>query len=106
MIDRRSGDNDGQSPGAVPAESTNKRRFTAESIDLRPIKEAFVSTSTTKKTAVQARRERAVEEAIHSGEMEGLSVSGAFEADAADYARGAIDLDEFGRRVRARNGVA
>jgi len=65
-----------------------------------------VSASTTSKTAAQALRERAVEEAIHSGEMEGLSVSGAFDADAADFARGAIDLDEFGRRVRARNGVA
>lgn len=65
-----------------------------------------MSTTTTGKTAVQDARERAVEDAVHSGEMEGLSVSPAFDADAADYARGAIDLDEFGRRVRARNGVA
>jgi hypothetical protein len=38
--------------------------------------------------------------------MEGLTVSAAFESDAADYANGAIDIAEFGQRVRARNGVA
>jgi len=65
-----------------------------------------VSTSTTNKTAVNARRERAVEDAIHGGEMEDLSVSGAFDVDAADYTSGVIDLEEFGRRVRVRNGVS
>jgi len=54
----------------------------------------------------QAARQRAVREAIHSGEMEGLSVGEEFERDAADYVRGAIDLDEFGRRVFARTGAA
>lgn len=65
-----------------------------------------MSITTTSKTAAHAARERAVEDAIHSGEMEGLSVSAEFEAEAAEYASGAIDIDEFGRRVRARNGVA
>ncbi|WP_104169309.1 MULTISPECIES: antitoxin VbhA family protein [unclassified Cryobacterium] len=65
-----------------------------------------MSVVSTARAAEQAARERAVEDAIHSGEMEGLSVSHAFESDAAEYARGAIDVDEFGRRVRARNGVA
>jgi hypothetical protein len=50
-------------------------------------------------------RLRAVQDAVHSGEMEGLTVSTAFEADAAEYASGAIDIAEFGQRVRARNGV-
>jgi hypothetical protein len=62
-----------------------------------------VSTTAGSKTAARASRERAVEDAIHSGEMEGLSVSAEFETDAAAYASGAIDIDEFGRRVRARN---
>jgi hypothetical protein len=65
-----------------------------------------VSTTTTSKTAAQAARERAVEDAIHSGEMEGLSVSAEFEAEAAEYASGSIDIDEFARRVRARYGLA
>lgn len=65
-----------------------------------------MSITTTSKTAAHAARERAVEDAIHSGEMEGLSVGPEFETDAAAYASGAIDIDEFGRRVRARNGVA
>ena len=37
--------------------------------------------------------------------MEGLSVGAEFEAEAAAYASGVIDIDEFGRSVRARNGV-
>lgn len=65
-----------------------------------------MSITTTSKTAAHAARERAVEDAIHSGEMEGLSVSAEFETEAAAYASGSIDIDEFGRRVRARNGVA
>lgn len=60
----------------------------------------------TTKASKTAARGRAVEDAIHSGEMEGLSVGAEFEAEAAAYASGVIDIDEFGRRVRARNGVA
>lgn len=63
-------------------------------------------TTTTSKTAAHAARERAVEDAIHSGEMESLRVSAEFETEAAAYVSGAIDIDEFGRRVRARYGVA
>jgi len=65
-----------------------------------------VNTTKTNKTAAHAARGRAVEDAIHSGEMEGLSVGDEFEAEAAAYASGVIDIDEFGRLVRARNGVA
>jgi hypothetical protein len=66
-------------------------------------REAAVSTTAGSNTAARASRERAVEDAIHSGEMEGLTVGTEFENDAAAYASGAIDLDEFGRRVRTRN---
>lgn len=65
-----------------------------------------MSTSISSETAARDLRERAVEEAIHSGEMEGLSVDAEFQSDAAEYVSGAIDVDEFGRRVRARAGVA
>ena len=65
-----------------------------------------MSTTKTSKTAANAARERVVEDTIHSGEMEGLSVGAEFEAKAAAYASGVIDIDEFGRSVRARNGVA
>ena len=64
-----------------------------------------MSTTKTNKTAAYTARERAVEDAIHSGEREGLSVGAEFEAKAAAYASGVIDIDEFGRSVRARNGV-
>jgi hypothetical protein len=53
----------------------------------------------------QASRQRAVREAIHSGEMEGLFVGEEFERDAAEYVSGAIDLDEFSRRVFVRTGA-
>ena len=65
-----------------------------------------MSTTKTSQTAAYAARERAVEDAIHSGEMEALSVGAEFEAEAVAYASGVIDIDEFGRSVRARNGVA
>lgn len=51
-------------------------------------------------------RARAVGDAEHSGAMEGLEVSPEFRTDAAAYVEGTIDLDEFGRRTRARNGVS
>ena len=50
-------------------------------------------------------RARAVGDAEHSGTMEGLEVSPEFHADAAAYVEGTIDLEEFGRRTRARNGI-
>jgi hypothetical protein len=50
-------------------------------------------------------RAASVAEATHSAELEGLTVSPA-SLDAQEYVRGDIDVDELGRRVRARHGVA
>lgn len=47
-------------------------------------------------------RERAMREAIHSGEMEGAWVSAEFRADAEAYVAGKITLEEFGERTRRR----
>jgi hypothetical protein len=52
--------------------------------------------------ATHAERRRFVEDAVHSGEMEGLPVTSAFDADAAAYVNGSITLEEFSDRVRAR----
>ena len=51
-------------------------------------------------------RAASVAEATHSAELEGLTVSPASLADAQEYVRGNIDVDELGRRVRTRHGVA
>lgn len=61
---------------------------------------------TTITTAQRAERERQVAEAIHSGEMEGLSTSEATKADADKYVAGEIDLAELEARVRTRYGIA
>jgi hypothetical protein len=55
--------------------------------------------------STQTSRQRAVEDAIHSGEMEGLTVDPATRADADEYAAGRIDSDEFVARTRARYGL-
>jgi len=47
-------------------------------------------------------RERAVAEAIHSAEMEGLKVSEAAVSDSAAYVAGEIDSAELVLRARAR----
>lgn len=47
-----------------------------------------------------------VEEAVHSAELEGLSVSEGTLADADSYVSGQIDSDELVDRVRARYGLA
>ena len=52
-----------------------------------------------------AERERRVAEAIHSIEMEGLSVSQASQADTQDYVDGLIDSDELVARARMRYGL-
>ena len=44
-------------------------------------------------------------QAIHSGEMEGLSVTDATKADTDEYVTGQIDLDELAAKVRARYGI-
>ncbi len=64
-----------------------------------------MSTTTTGKTAVHAARERAVEDAVHSASMEGLTVTPATRADADEYVAGAIDVDELIARVDARHRV-
>ncbi|OOC52491.1 MULTISPECIES: antitoxin VbhA family protein [Nocardiopsis] len=50
------------------------------------------------------RRER-VEETIHSGEMEGFTVTAAFRRDADAYVAGAIDVDDLVERTRRRYGL-
>ena len=54
----------------------------------------------------ESARRFALEQAEHSGEMEGLHVTPATRADGEDYAAGRIDVDELVARVRARYGVA
>lgn len=56
-------------------------------------------------TVATAERARRVSEAIHSGEMEGLTVTTATRADADEYIAGRIDSDELVARVRARYGL-
>ena len=56
--------------------------------------------------AEQAERQRHVEDAIHSGEMEGLHVDPSTLADADEYVAGVIDSDELVARARARYGLA
>jgi len=52
-----------------------------------------------------ARRRTVLEQAEHSGEMEGLHISSAARADGEDYAAGRIEVDEFVARGRARYGL-
>ena len=59
----------------------------------------------TSPSTTEAERARQVEEAVHSVRMEGLALSPAAAADAAEYVSGRITLDEYGRRTRARYGV-
>jgi hypothetical protein len=56
--------------------------------------------------AERAERQRRVEDAVHSNEMEGLRVNGDTLADADDYVAGRIDSDELVARARARYGLA
>lgn len=51
-------------------------------------------------------RAQYVEAAIHSGKIEGLTVSDATLADADSYIAGNIDSDELVDRVRARYGLS
>ena len=64
-----------------------------------------MSTTTTSKTAAHAARERAVEDAVHSAAMEGLTVTPATRADADEYTAGAIDVNELIARVDARHRI-
>ncbi len=59
----------------------------------------------TNSSVAQAERERRVEEAIHSGEMEGLTVYPDTNVDSDDYIAGVIASDELVARARARYGL-
>lgn len=65
--------------------------------------------SNTIQTAItpSARARRiALEQAEHSGEMEGLHITPATRADGDEYAAGLIEVDELVARGRARYGLA
>ena len=47
-------------------------------------------------------RKRIMEEAIHSGEMEGAYVSAEFREDADEYVCGDISIEELMRRTKRR----
>lgn len=51
-------------------------------------------------------RERVVADAAHSSAMEGLEASPEYRIDAAAFVSGEIDVDELGRRTRARWGLS
>ncbi|MBW3092587.1 hypothetical protein KIH79_06425 [Bifidobacterium sp. 82T10] len=48
-------------------------------------------------------RKRAVEEAIHAGEMEGAYVSDEFRADADEFAQGSMNIEQLMQRAWRRN---
>jgi hypothetical protein len=54
--------------------------------------------------AARARAQRAAD-AIHAGEMEGLSVTAETRADADDYISGAISADELMARIKRRSSI-
>lgn len=47
-------------------------------------------------------RKRLIEEAIHSGEMEGAYVSAEFRKDADEYVKGEITIEDLMRRTKRR----
>jgi hypothetical protein len=63
-----------------------------------------MATSTSTATTT-TQREGRVAEAIHSGQMEGLTVTPAGRTDAEGYIAGRIDADELVARARARYGL-
>ena len=56
--------------------------------------------------SIEVQRRFALEQAEHSGEMEGLHITPATRADGDEYAAGRIDIDELVARGRARYGLA
>ncbi|WP_448855476.1 antitoxin VbhA family protein [Corynebacterium camporealensis] len=62
-------------------------------------------TTSTFNSATQEKRKRQVAEAIHSIEMEKLTVPAESKADAEDYIAGKINADDLIERVRARYGL-
>lgn len=65
-----------------------------------------VKAASTISAAERELRERVVADAAHSSEMEGLSSTAEFRADAAAFVEGEFDADELVRRTRARYGLA
>jgi hypothetical protein len=59
-------------------------------------------TASTDPVAERELRERVVADAAHSSAMEGLESSQEYRADAAAFVAGEIDVEELGRRTRAR----
>ena len=55
--------------------------------------------------STESERRFALEQAEHSGEMEGLHIDPATRADAEEWAAGRIDVDELVARGRARYGL-
>ena len=55
--------------------------------------------------STEAQRRFALEQAEHSGEMEGLHIDPATRADAEEWVAGCIDVDELVARGRARYGL-
>lgn len=47
-------------------------------------------------------RKRLMEEAIHSGEMEGAYMSAEFREDADEYVKGDISIEDLMRRTKRR----
>lgn len=47
-------------------------------------------------------RKRVMQEAVHSGEMEGSYVSAEFNEDAEEYVQGDISIEELMRRTKRR----
>ena len=47
-------------------------------------------------------RKRLMEEAIHSGEMEGAYVSAEFREDADEYVKGDISIEDLMKRTKRR----
>jgi hypothetical protein len=52
-----------------------------------------------------ARRRSTLDQAEHSGNMEGLHITSAARADGEEYATGRIEIDELVARGRARYGL-
>lgn len=67
-----------------------------------------MSTRSTNKgrQAKAAERDKAVSNAVHSNEMEGLTVTAEWRNDAASFVEGGIDATELRRRTRSRYGVS
>ena len=53
----------------------------------------------------QDRRQRAIEDARRSSELEGSQSTPATRADQDAYVRGEIDIAQLGQRVRSRYGL-